>query len=732
MSATPHPFIYSIDPEPERTFRVRRRAQKAHRQIPLLEIEEMEDLGSVNGNDGVGGPARIREPPVINDNDRSMMDFIIPVLDELDPSIAQPVNGVPFKLEPVMFTMLQNMGQFHGLLMEDPHKHLRNFIEVANTFRNPNISDDVLRLKLFPHSLADKAKEWLNSLPSNSITNWHTLAEKFIMKFSPSNKIVQTRGDIANFMQRDGETLVDVWERYKNLLKQCPNHGLPSWAVLQTLYNGLNTQNRALADSAANGMFMTMSFNQAHELLEQMTQNYAQWPEERNQPRRVAGLHEIDPVTALSAKFDALSNLVRTQGQTIEARLSQSQVPAPQIPVTQPQVNAINTSVTCVCCGGPHLYDSCPSNPESVFYVGNQNRNQNTLPQNIFPNNFNQGWRQNQQPQYFQGQGQQAGPSNAQTKIPFPTQNYQQTSRQQAVVQPSEMPIAPSSSLEALLREYLVKNETKQNSLALNSVVHNSPQGVVHNNSSPILVESDTQPSIDEPLGNNSIEKPTQKGLTPKPNSETPATSKRPPPPFPQRLQKQKQDNQFRKFLDLLKQLHVNIPFVDALEQMPSYVKFMKEILSRKRRLEEFETVALTQESSQYLLSKIPPKLGDPGSFTIPCTIGDHYIGRALCDLGASINLMPLSVYKKLKVGEPNPTTVTLQLADRSLVYPEGKVENVLVKVDKFILPVDFIILDYEEDREVPIILGRAFLATGGAVIDVKEGELVMNVNGEQ
>ncbi|XP_061373410.1 uncharacterized protein LOC133315763 [Gastrolobium bilobum] len=93
---------------------------------------------------------------------------------------------------------------------------------------------------------------------------------------------------------------------------------------------------------------------------------------------------------------------------------------------------------------------------------------------------------------------------------------------------------------------------------------------------------------------------------------------------------------------------------------------------------------------------------------------------------------MPLSVYKKLKVGEPNSTTVTLQLVDRSLVYPEGKVENVLVKVDKFILPADFIILDYEEDREVPIILGRAFLATGGAVIDVKEGELAMNVNGEQ
>ncbi|XP_061374035.1 uncharacterized protein LOC133316312 [Gastrolobium bilobum] len=91
-----------------------------------------------------------------------------------------------------------------------------------------------------------------------------------------------------------------------------------------------------------------------------------------------------------------------------------------------------------------------------------------------------------------------------------------------------------------------------------------------------------------------------------------------------------------------------------------------------------------------------------------------------------------MSVFKKLRVGEPSPTTVTLQLEDKSLVYPEGKLENVFVKVDKFILPADFIILDYEEDREVPIILGRAFLATSGAVIDVKEGELSMNVNGEQ
>ncbi|XP_024030537.1 uncharacterized protein LOC112094270 [Morus notabilis] len=131
----------------------------------------------------------------------------------------------------------------------------------------------------------------------------------------------------------------------------------------------------------------------------------------------------------------------------------------------------------------------------------------------------------------------------------------------------------------------------------------------------------------------------------------------------------------------------------------------------------------MTEESSAILHNKIPPKLKDPGSFTIPCAIGNNYFGKALCDLGASINLMPMSIFKKLGIGEAWPTTVTLQLADRSLAHPEGKIENVLVKVDKFIFPADFIILDYEADVEVPIILGRPFLATGRTLIDVQKGE---------
>ncbi|KAM6554337.1 hypothetical protein CsatB_015099 [Cannabis sativa] len=184
----------------------------------------------------------------------------------------------------------------------------------------------------------------------------------------------------------------------------------------------------------------------------------------------------------------------------------------------------------------------------------------------------------------------------------------------------------------------------------------------------------------------------------------------KPPPPFPQRFKKQQDDGQFRRFLDVLKQLHINIPLVEALEQMPTYVKFLTDILTKKRRLGEFETVALTEGCSAMLKSKIPTKVKDPGNFAIPISIGGQDVGRALCDLEAIINLMPMSIFKKLGIGEARPTSVTLQLADRSMAHPEGKIEDVLVQVDKFIFLADFIILDYEEDKEVPIILGRPFL----------------------
>ncbi|KAL0394779.1 UNVERIFIED_CONTAM: hypothetical protein Slati_4444100 [Sesamum latifolium] len=165
--------------------------------------------------------------------------------------------------------------------------------------------------------------------------------------------------------------------------------------------------------------------------------------------------------------------------------------------------------------------------------------------------------------------------------------------------------------------------------------------------------------------------------------------------------------------------------------QMPSYVKFLKEVISNKRKCEGGESVKLNEECSAILQNKLLPKLKDSGSFSIPCTIENTDFDKALCDLGASVNLMSYSIFEKLGMHELTLTIITLQQADRSIKYPMEIVEDVLVKVEKFIIPVDFIVLDMEEDVNMPLILGRPFLATSRALIDVQKGQLTLRVNDE-
>ena len=201
--------------------------------------------------------------------------------------------------------------------------------------------------------------------------------------------------------------------------------------------------------------------------------------------------------------------------------------------------------------------------------------------------------------------------------------------------------------------------------------------------------------------------------------------------PFPQRLQKSRREEQFSKFLDIFKKIEINIPFVEVINQMPLYAKFLKEVLSKKRKIDEEGVVNLTATCSAIIQQKLPAKIKDPGSFTIPCSIGKYEFKKALCDSGASINLMPLSVMQRLSLGELTPTTITLQMADRSMARPEGILEDVLVKVGKFVFPVDFVVMQMEEDTQVPLLLGRPFLAIGAALIDVQKGELTLRVRDE-
>ncbi|GJU86123.1 DNA-directed DNA polymerase [Tanacetum coccineum] len=175
-----------------------------------------------------------------------------------------------------------------------------------------------------------------------------------------------------------------------------------------------------------------------------------------------------------------------------------------------------------------------------------------------------------------------------------------------------------------------------------------------------------------------------------------------------------------------------NLPFIETLSQMPKYAKFLKGLLTNKARLEEACTITMNERCSAVLLNKLPSKEKDPGSFTIPYDIGQLHIDNALADLGASISLMPYTMYEKLGLGEPKATRMSLELADRSIQYPRGIIENVLIKVDKFVLLIDFVILDMPEDSRVPIILGRPFLATARAMIDVFNKKITLRVGDDE
>ncbi|XP_021756140.1 DNA damage-inducible protein 1-like [Chenopodium quinoa] len=218
----------------------------------------------------------------------------------------------------------------------------------------------------------------------------------------------------------------------------------------------------------------------------------------------------------------------------------------------------------------------------------------------------------------------------------------------------------------------------------------------------------------------------------PKEATSSPVVPYVPKVPFSQRLAQAKLEKKYGKFLDILKKLHINIPFLDAISEMPSYAKFLKDMLSNKKRLEENATIALTAECSAILQNTLPKKLGDPGSYSISVKHGDIEINRALCDLGASVSLMPFSMCKKLQMGELKPTHISLELVDMSAKFPLGVFEDVPLRVGKFFIPCDFVVMEMEEDAHVPIILGRPFLATAGAIIDMKNGKITFEVGDEK
>ncbi|XP_074291654.1 uncharacterized protein LOC141618444 [Silene latifolia] len=161
---------------------------------------------------------------------------------------------------------------------------------------------------------------------------------------------------------------------------------------------------------------------------------------------------------------------------------------------------------------------------------------------------------------------------------------------------------------------------------------------------------------------------------------------------------------------------------------MPLYTKFLKDVLRKRRSIGEDGLVALRGQFSMVLLNPMPEKLQDSGSFSIPCMVSNVSIKKALCDLGASVSILPLPIARKVGLHDMIPTSITLQLINRSVQRPMGVIEDVLVKVGNFYIPADFMVLDILEDQQTPIILGRPFLATKDVNISVKKGKLTFKV----
>ncbi|GJT76073.1 reverse transcriptase domain-containing protein [Tanacetum coccineum] len=205
---------------------------------------------------------------------------------------------------------------------------------------------------------------------------------------------------------------------------------------------------------------------------------------------------------------------------------------------------------------------------------------------------------------------------------------------------------------------------------------------------------------------------------------------------YPSRLNKDKlqdkSDIQITKFLEIFKKLHFNINLVDALAQMSKYAKMLKDLLTNKEKLIELANTPLNENCSAVVLNKLLEKLRDPRKFLIPCYFKELEVCMSLADQGARFNLMPLSIYQKLNLGELKPTRMSLELANRSVTYPVGIAKDVFVQVDKFTFPADFVVVNYDVDPRVPFILGRPFLRTARTLVDVYGEELTLRVGDEK
>ncbi|XP_016694514.1 uncharacterized protein [Gossypium hirsutum] len=455
----------------------------------------------------------------------------------------------------------------------------------------------------------------------------------------------------------ESESLYDYWERYKKLCASCPQHGLTGQSLLQYFYEGLLPKEMKMIDAASGGAFVNMTSQRARA-------NSQQYQPNSEPTRRVNGVN----VSSLKDKLDKLTNIV--QSMLIEKK---------------------NLTQLCgICTTSEHPMDLCPIlNENSTAHVdavgglpGPPQRRYDP-----FSNTCNPGWKNH--PNLNYGANPRYNPS------------YQP--------RPPQQPSKPSTSLEAII-ERLTVDAAKHQQRTDASI-----QELTNQNASVITLRSEKVWEL-VPDKSHGQDKEREKQIS-DPKARPESEVQKPvvmPPPFPGRLAKDKKDEE-KEIFETFRKVEVNIPLLDAIKQIHRYAKFLKELCTSKRRLVGNERVNVGENVSAILQKKVPPKYKDQGMFAISCEIGNVGIKKAMCDLRASINVMPYPIYKLINAGPLKKTGVIIQLVDRSVIYPEGLLEDVLVKVNEFVFLADFYIINIEDDNSTnssDTFLGRPFLST--------------------
>ncbi|KAK0573794.1 hypothetical protein LWI29_013618 [Acer saccharum] len=310
--------------------------------------------------------------PHIGD-ERTLRDYTMPRVELHQSSIRQPtIAANSFEIRPSIIQMIGTTCIFNGLANDDPNLHLQKFNEICETFKYNGIPDDFIKLKLFPFSLGNDARIWLNSQSPNSITTYDQLAQAFLNRYFPPGKAARLRNEILSFQQYENESIYEAWERFKELQRRCPHNGLAKWQTLQAFYQGLTVSTRNLVDAAAGGSLMSKSMDAASELLEEMALNNSHWGGQRQVPKKIPGVLEVDERTSLQAQLASQHHQI----VALQNKFSKMSAEPSNVQVAQ-----------CEWCLGPHSSMDCQvgnpfasSSQEQVSFV-NYNRNFQNQPQ---------------------------------------------------------------------------------------------------------------------------------------------------------------------------------------------------------------------------------------------------------------------------------------------------------------------------------------------------------------